>query len=133
MFVYHHRVRNHEVDAQGFVFNSRYLEIADVALTEWLRSLGWPYPALLAAGVDPSVVHADIAFRSPARLDDVLDVEVRCSHVGRTSFRLAVRVRRAGADLAALELAYVNVDIHAATSVPLPDEIASAMRAVVAP
>lgn len=37
--VLHHRVRYHETDAQGFLFNSRFLEIADVALTEFMRSI----------------------------------------------------------------------------------------------
>lgn len=69
--VYRHRVRYHEADAQGFLFNSRYLELADVALTEFFRALGWPYQKLVAAGVDPSVVKATIEYKTPARFEDV--------------------------------------------------------------
>lgn len=65
MPLYQHRVRNHEVDSQGFLFNSRYLEIADVAMTEFFRSIGWPYPKLVAEGTDPSVVSAVLSFKSP--------------------------------------------------------------------
>jgi acyl-CoA thioester hydrolase len=74
MTVYRHRVRYHETDAQGFLFNARYLELADVAMTEFFRELGWPYPELVAAGADPSVVSATLTFRKPARFDDLLDV-----------------------------------------------------------
>src|SRR5262249_11086983 len=34
------RVRYSEIDGQAVVFNSRYLEYADVAITEYYRSLG---------------------------------------------------------------------------------------------
>lgn len=51
--VLQHRVRYHEADAQGFLFNSRFLELADVAMTEYFRSIGWPYRKLLAEKVDP--------------------------------------------------------------------------------
>src|SRR5207302_6349185 len=76
VFTHTHRVRNHEVDTQGFLFNSRYLELADVAMTEFFRELGWPYAKLVEGGTDPSVVSARQTFQSPARFDDVLDVDV---------------------------------------------------------
>ncbi len=41
MQVLRHRVRYHEADAQGSLFNSRYLELADDATTEFFRVLGW--------------------------------------------------------------------------------------------
>ena len=119
--VYTHRVRYHETDAQGFLFNARYLEVADVAMTEWLRSLGFTYDALVADGLDVSVVTATIHFKSPARFDDVLDADVRCTRVGRSSFALAVQISRAGDAVATVDLVYVNVDTATATSRPLPE------------
>jgi len=87
-FVHVHRVRYHETDAQGFLFNSRYLEIADVAMAEFFRNLGWSYPELLELGLDPSVVDASLVFRAPALLDQVVEVRVECRRVGRSSFDL---------------------------------------------
>jgi hypothetical protein len=78
--VHHHRVRHHEVDAQGLVFNCRFLQIADVAMGEYFRALGWPYPELLAAGVDPSVVKAEVEYLRPARLDDSVDTATAQLH-----------------------------------------------------
>jgi acyl-CoA thioester hydrolase len=126
--VLHHRVRYHETDAQGFLFNSRFLEIADVGLTEFVRAAGWPYPRLLAAGVDPSVVRAAVEFTSPARFEDVLAVDVACTHVGRSSFRMLTRVTRENTAIAEMDLTYVAVDPVAATARPLPADVADALR-----
>ena len=128
MPLYQHRVRNHEVDSQGFLFNSRYLEIADVAMTEYFRSIGWPYPKLVAEGTDPSVVNAVVAFKAPAYFDDTLDVDVECRKVGNSSFTLDVRISRDHAALADIELVYVNVDPSKARSRPLPEAVALALR-----
>lgn len=125
--VYTHRVRYHETDAQGFLFNARYLEVADVAMTEWLRSLGWTYDALVAEGLDVSVVTAAVHFKSPARFDDILDADVRCIRVGTSSFALAIAISRDGNPVATVDLVYVNVDTATATSRPLPEFFARAL------
>lgn len=123
-----HRVRYHEVDPQGFLFNSRFLEIADVAMAEFFRQLGWNYAELNAAGADPSVVNATITFFTPARFDDELAIDVRCSRVGTSSFTLEVEYLRAGKPCAHAAMTYVNIAADAAISVPLPPQIAAALR-----
>jgi acyl-CoA thioester hydrolase len=126
-FTHRHRVRYHEVDLQSFLFNGRYLEIADVAMSEFFRDLGWSYPDLIAAGMDPSVVSAAIQFAAPARLDDLVDVQVRCPRVGASSFDLHMQVFRDDAPLASIELVYVNVDPEAARARPIPPAVAAAL------
>ncbi|MBT2588458.1 thioesterase family protein [Arthrobacter sp. ISL-95] len=121
-------MRNHEVDSQGFLFNSRYLEVADVAMTEFFRSIGWPYPKLVAEGTDPSVVSAALLFKSPAYFDDILDVDVKCRNVGNSSFKIDVWIARGGTEVATVELVYVNVDPVQARSRPLPDAVALALH-----
>lgn len=128
MPLYQHRVRNHEVDSQGFLFNSRYLEVADVAMTEFFRSIGWPYPKLVAEGTDPSVVSAVLSFKSPAYFDDILNVDVKCRSVGNSSFAIDVEIARGGMAVANVELVYVNVDASQARSRPLPEAIALALH-----
>ena len=125
--VLRHRVRYHEADAQGFMFNSRYLELADVAMTEFFRALGFPYSELLSAGADPSVIKAGIEFRRPARFDDLLDVAVACTRLGRSSFDLAMVVTREQEQIAEIMLTYVNVDARAAASRPVPGAVAEAL------
>jgi acyl-CoA thioester hydrolase len=122
-----HRVRYHEVDAQGFLFNSRYLELADVGMTELFRQLGYSYSDLLAAGADPSVVSARLTYHAPAFLDDIVEVATRCTRVGGSSFDLVFNVRRTDDSIAEMTLVYVNVDAAAVVSRPLPAAIAEAL------
>jgi len=128
--VYRHQVRYHEVDQQGFLFNAHVLTIADVGLTELFRSLGWRYDELVAGGTDPSLAKTEIAFLRPARFDDVLDVEVTPTHVGRSSFTLSFHLRCGAYPVATVDTVYVNVDPDTATSRPLPAEVAARLRAV---
>jgi acyl-CoA thioester hydrolase len=123
-----HRVRYHEADAQGFLFNGRYLEIADVAMSEFFRYLGFPYLDMVAGGMDPSVVSVELAFRRPARFDDVVDVNVVVAAVGRSSFQLAMLMTREGETIAEGHLVYVNVGAKTASSRPIPGHIAAALE-----
>jgi acyl-CoA thioester hydrolase len=118
-----HRIRSFEVDHQGFLFNGRYLEIADAAMTEWFRRLGFGYSDLLAVGYDPSVVKLEADFASPGRLDDLLSVEVACERVGTSSAVLRFRFVRPDGVLATLRTTYVNVDADAGLSRPIPTEL----------
>ncbi len=128
---YQHRVRYQETDAQGFVFNSRYLEFVDVGMVEFVRCLGWAYPEFVAIGADPSVVRAEVDYRKPARFDDLLDVQVDCIHVGTSSFRLRTTITRAGELIASARMVYVNVDPVAESSRPLPEEVLEKLRKIV--
>lgn len=127
---FQHRVRYHEVDQQGYLFNGRYLEISDVGLTEFFRSLGWSYAALNDEGVDPSVVRVEADFSAPARFDDLLQVEVNCTRIGRSSFTLRTELIGPSGPVAAITTIYVNVDAGSATSRPIAEPVLAAMQDV---
>lgn len=128
MFFHKFRVRYHETDPQKFLFNSRYLEYADVAMTEFFRSLGWSYPELLQMGCDPSVVSSTLDFRRPAYLDDWVDAEVDCLRIGSSSFTLRFSFSVRGEAVCIVESVYVNVDPGTASSRPIPADIAHQLR-----
>ncbi|WP_205862462.1 YbgC/FadM family acyl-CoA thioesterase [Planosporangium thailandense] len=131
--IHEHRVRYHETDAQGFLFNSRYLELADVAMTEFFRDLGWTYPQLNEIGVDPSVVAAQLTFQRPIRFDQVVQVHVQCTRVGRSSFTLETTYSTDEHVAARAEITYVNVTAASARSRPLPEAIAHLLGSVGSP
>jgi len=115
------RVRWAEVDPQGIVFNANYLMYFDVAATEYWRAIGCPYPnALTDRGIDTFAVKATLEFRAPARFDDVVDILVRATRLGRTSLRLALEVHRGTEPLVSGELVYViaTTDTHEPTPIP---------------
>lgn len=131
MVHFDHRVRYHEVDQQGVLFNGRYFEIADVGHTEFIRELGWTYLEMNALGADPSVVHLEADFAAAARFDDVLGVEVYCIRVGRSSFVLRTEIHRGGERLAVITATYVNVDAGAGRSIQLPEVFAETLHSSV--
>ena len=64
------RVRWAETDLQGIVFNGHYLTYFDVAITEYWRAIGLPYPAAFAGiGVDVFAGKSTVEYLAPARYD----------------------------------------------------------------
>jgi acyl-CoA thioester hydrolase len=131
-YYYTHRVRYAEVDPQEIVFNSRYLEFCDSAGTEYFRALGFPPREL--AGVhhfDMVVVRAEVEFLAPARLDDLLHIYVRSSHLGRSSMTTQFEIRRAEdkALLTRVEIKYVNLDRATGKAAPVPASVREAVAA----
>src|SRR4051812_38305246 len=92
------RVRYGECDPQQHVFNANYLLYFDVAFTElWRAGIG-PWQEMVEQGYDAVVAEARLAFRSSARFDDVLTIELTNTGLGRSSITTAIRVLR-GEDL----------------------------------
>lgn len=122
-----HRVRSYEVDHQGYLFNGRYLEIADAAMTEFFAAHGFGYEQMLRLGFDPAVVAIEMSFSRPCRLDDELEVHVTVENIGLSSLRLLFTIRRDTEQTAQVRTTYVNVDAGADRSVPIPDAIRTAI------
>jgi len=122
-FVFRHplRVRYAELDPQRIVFNAHYLTWFDIALTEYLRGLGFHADQGFAGhGSDIHVVNATLDFRASARHDDEVLLAARIEYLGRTSFRFRMGCFRDAALLVAARLTYVNA--REAVPVPLPDD-----------
>jgi acyl-CoA thioester hydrolase len=123
------RVRWAEVDRQGIVFNGHYLTYFDVAITEYWRAIGYPYPdALLAHACDTFVKKATVEYHAPAGFDDVLDVGVRVARIGRSSMRFLLEIHRGQELLIEGEIVYVNADPATRRPTPVPDFLREAIR-----
>ncbi|HXG55358.1 MAG TPA: thioesterase family protein [Vicinamibacterales bacterium] len=72
--VTHLRVRYAETDKMGVVYYANYLVWFEVARTDLLRSLGWSYREMEAAGISLPVIEAHCEYRRPARYDDEIEV-----------------------------------------------------------
>lgn len=91
------RVRYHEVDAQGVVFNAWYLAWFDEAMTEFLEHRDLSYRRMLDAGYDVQLVHTELDWRGGVGWGDDVVVAVSTARLGRTSFTLDFQVRVEGA------------------------------------
>ncbi len=128
-FVHTLRVRYHECDAQGVVFNANHFAYFDVALTELWRDRFGSYGAMLESGVDCMVRDAQATFHGAVRFDDLIDVHVSVAHLGNTSMVLALEERRDGELLVEGRMAYVFVDPVKGGKIPIPDHIRAKLSA----
>jgi acyl-CoA thioester hydrolase len=75
------RVWFSDTDAQGIVYYGRYLPYFDHARTEYHRHLG----RLALDGREFVMRASTVEYHAPARFDDLLEIFVRASRIGRTS------------------------------------------------
>lgn len=127
-FRYYLRVRYAECDAQKVVFNARYGDYVELAVTEFMRALGFG-AELANAEIDYQLVKQTLEWKAPARFDDVLELRVRPLRLGNTSFTMSVGFRRDGDEtlLASAETIYVLVD-HQLRKRPLPEGFRTALQ-----
>ncbi|MDE2940482.1 MAG: thioesterase family protein [Chloroflexota bacterium] len=122
------RVRWMECDAQGIVFNGAYLGYLEIAQAEYFRNLGFSIYRIAQNGYfDSAVVKADLEFRAPARVDEVLELFARVARIGNTSITLLVEIYAAGSDkvLTYIEAVYVGFYAESETTRRVPDAIRS--------
>jgi YbgC/YbaW family acyl-CoA thioester hydrolase len=122
-FRFHHklRVRWAEVDMQKIVFNAHYLMYFDTAVADYWRALALPYEqAMHQLQGDLYVKKATVEFSASARMDDRLDVGLKCGRIGNSSMLFSGAIFRGEELLITCELVYVFADPATQTSKPVP-------------
>ena len=102
IFAHRHRVRYHETDQMGVVYHSNYLNWFEIARTEWIRVIGYPYGRLEAEGLLLPVLEANVHYLQPAKYDDEVEVGVKlveCTPL-RLGFTYSVKRVSDGKELA---------------------------------
>jgi acyl-CoA thioester hydrolase len=131
-FRYRQRVRYHECDPQGVVFNAWYLAYFDVGLTELWRQVGG-YEAMIADGTDMVVAEANLRYHAPLRFDDEFDVAITVSRLGETSMTTQLALERDGEVVTEGELRHVFVTAREGEKVPIPDAVRDGLAAYAVP
>ena len=91
------RIYYEDTDFSGLVYHARYLNFMERARTEFLRECGVDQKQLFEADGGPyffAVARMEIAFRRPARMDDLVSVETRIAEVNAASLVLGQSVLR---------------------------------------
>ena len=131
-FVHLLRVRYHECDAQGIVFNANWLTYFDVTLTEWFREAFGSYGALVEEfGADVVLAETTVTFRGSARFDDELAVAVGIERLGTTSMVALFTARRGEEALVEGRTVYVFVDPATMGKQPISDDVRARLGAYV--
>lgn len=127
------RVRYAEIDGQKVVFNSRYLEYADVAVSEWWAWTG--IGSALGAVWDETEFHvrrAEVDYLKPFTLGDTVEAWVRIGRIGGTSMVQQFELRHAdtGELHATVELVVVNVHLPTGRPAPIEGEVRAFLEGV---
>jgi acyl-CoA thioester hydrolase len=92
LFRHPHRVTYAECTIGDHLYHSRYLDLLEAARGEFMRSLGSPVLALQDADYIFPVIEARVRYKSPARYDDLLTIEVWMTLVQRVRLNFGHRI-----------------------------------------
>ncbi|MFN2471412.1 MAG: acyl-CoA thioesterase [Gaiellaceae bacterium] len=114
------RVGFSDTDAQGIVYYGRYLPYFDLARVEYHRHLG-----LLQLESEHEFVMRACAleYLAPARFDDLIEVFIRISRIGRTSVTYECAAFRVDDDILMVTAnqTLVLVDLDERRAAPIPE------------
>ena len=122
-FSFKHRIKVRwvEVDPQQVVFNGHYLTYFDTAMSEYWRAVGQPYPeGFNFFGGEVFIRRNTIEYHAPGKLDDWLDIGIRCDRIGNSSITMAWSVWTQGRLLVTGESVYVFTTLNTAKPVAVP-------------
>jgi acyl-CoA thioester hydrolase len=123
------RVGFSDTDAQGIVYYGRYLPYFDLARVEYHRHLD-----MLPSGprTREFVMRAcTIDYLAPARFDDLIEIFIRVSRIGRTSVTYECAAYRVDDDvlMVTAHQTLVLVELATHTAVPVPERFRQTVRA----
>ncbi|MET0998522.1 MAG: thioesterase family protein [Marmoricola sp.] len=132
-FVHRLRVRYHECDMQGIVFNSHYYTWIDIAHQELIREVLGPLDVLHALGADVMVAESSARYFASARFDQEIDSEVTLASLTTTSMTTVHTFRHGDTLLAEGRVRHVCVDREQWGKRPWPDEVRAAFEPLLEP
>lgn len=122
------RVYFSDTDAGGIVYHARYLDFAEHARTEALRSVFKESQSqLLSADCAFVVKSINISYEKPGYLDDLLTVETYVKEAKRFSAVFNQIVKREDEVLATLEVKVAAISLEKKRPIMIPEEIIKAL------
>ncbi|OYY91170.1 MAG: 4-hydroxybenzoyl-CoA thioesterase [Sphingomonas sp. 28-66-16] len=121
------KVRYAEIDGQKVVFNSRYLEYADVAVSAFWDASGLDALGSAWTEAEFHVRHTEIDYLKPFVMGDEVQIFIRIDRIGTSS--LTQRFEMCHALTGALHCVVVMVIVHVHLPTGQPQPITGAVRA----
>jgi acyl-CoA thioester hydrolase len=114
-FAWPARVYWEDTDGGAVVYYANYLHYLERARTEWLRARGHSQHELARRdGLLFVVVSVQVDYRSPARLDDELEITCEALAEGAASVRFEQRIYRRAAGAASVRALLVEAGVRVA-------------------
>ena len=127
-FRWTHRVSYAECTLGNHVYYARYLDFLERARGEFFREIGHPLMGLQEAGVLFPVIECRLRYKAAARYDDVVQIGVWLSELGRVRLGFAHEIRHEDG-----RLLVEGETVHACTTLEerprrLPEDLGRALR-----
>ncbi|MDQ3759297.1 MAG: acyl-CoA thioesterase [Actinomycetota bacterium] len=123
------RVRFHECDPQGIVFNANFLAYADIAITELYReAFGSWQSAMDADGIDMVVAEANVRYLAPLHFDEEVELVASLTRIGTTATTTLIAVERESETVAEVTLRHVVVDLKTRAKAPIPGALRAGLK-----
>ncbi len=119
------KVRYSEVDCQRIVYNSHYLTYFDISLSEMLEDCFDQDEYIKSTNNDFHTVGVQMDFKSPARLNDQLEVYTGVKKLGNSSMTFFQEIYKSGSNevLNSANITWVNTNQKSMKSETIPDDI----------
>lgn len=125
---YKTRVYFSDTDAEKIAYHARYLDWAEHARTEVLRSLGYSNKILLELGFGFVVHSIAINYEKPAFLDDEIAVSTKVEKMSSFSMVIIQDVMRGKERLAHLSIKLAFLDVKNNKITKAPKEVEEALK-----
>ena len=123
------RVYYEDTDAGGIVYYANYLKFAERARTEYLRHLGINQEGMLKVqGIGFVVRDCHISYKSPAKLDDALNITCKVAELKGVSAKMEQKLYRGDTVLAEIEITLVFLSLATMRPTKIPEEIIKLME-----
>ena len=121
-----YRVIYGDTDKAGVVYYATYLRLFETGRTEYMRQvLGRPYRSMEECGHLFPVVEAYVRYKSPARYDDLLDIETQVRNISPWSITFFYRISRENTTIVHGHTKHASTDLKGKLT-KLPQELIEA-------
>ena len=123
------RIYYEDTDAGGIVYYANYLKYAERARTEFLRHLGINQQEMLKNQECGFVVrNCNIGYKSPARLDDALNITCKVTELKGASLKMEQKLYRENTVICEIEITLVFLSLATMRPSKIPAEISSLLQ-----
>ena len=122
MFTYQTKIKLHETDAAGILFFSNQFKMIHDAYECVLENIGFGFADLIRnEDFFLPIVHAESDYKKPLFVGDLIEIQVRLTHIGTTSFTFEYDLLNSSQNtVGTAKTIHVTIDKKTRKKIPLP-------------
>lgn len=123
MYVYQTKIHLHDTDAAGRLFFANQLKMVHDAYEALLESINFGFADIIREhNFFLPIVHCEAQYKKPLFVGDVLEIRVKVSDIGTTSFTFSYDIVNVQEELVGTaKTVHVTVSDSSGEKMPLPD------------